>query len=109
MKYLRKIYQDWSFAIFILLLILVSVLIGFVNHCQCSWYWYLSMVRLTRRETEILGLIAAGRTTKQIADQLFRSPKTIEKVRATIREKLGLKTTAELANYYACSICKTPR
>lgn len=52
---------------------------------------------LTRRELEILGLIADGMTSGQIAKALSRSVKTIEWHRVSIGQKLGVKTRVELA------------
>ncbi len=51
---------------------------------------------LTRREREILGLIASGLTNKQIAHKLFLSVKTVETHRARMMRKLGLHTMADL-------------
>src|SRR5262245_25756920 len=55
--------------------------------------------RLTKREREVLGLIATGLTNRQIADRLFISVKTVETHRARIIESLDLHTTAELVRY----------
>ena len=106
MKYLRQIYKEWSFIVFVVMVILIVLLALIVEHCHCGWYWYLSIVRLTRREVEVLRLIAAGRSTKQIARETFRSIKTTEKVRARIKEKLGIKTIAELSTFYKCYVCE---
>lgn len=54
---------------------------------------------LTRREIEILGLIALGFTNKKIADKLSISVKTVETHRAKILQKLDAHTTAELVRY----------
>lgn len=53
--------------------------------------------QLTEREIEIIQLIAAGNTTKEIAQLLDRSPNTIETHRANILAKLGLNNVVELA------------
>ena len=52
--------------------------------------------RLTRRELEILKLIAKGKTTQEIADQLFVSPLTIETHRRNLMAKFQVKNAAEL-------------
>ncbi|GAA4551994.1 helix-turn-helix transcriptional regulator [Amycolatopsis samaneae] len=52
---------------------------------------------LTRREHEILGLLAAGRTTADMARHLGLAPKTIRNHLATIGAKLGLRGRTELA------------
>lgn len=54
---------------------------------------------LTSREFEVLRLIGFGLGTRQIAEKLKRSVKTIEAHRANIKEKLGLKTGLELIRY----------
>jgi two-component system response regulator NreC len=51
---------------------------------------------LSNKETEVLGLIAKGLTTKEIAARLFVSSRTIETHRANILKKLEVKNTAEL-------------
>lgn len=56
---------------------------------------------LTEREFEVLRLIGFGFGTRQIAEKLNRSVKTIEAHRANIKEKLGLKTGIELIRFAA--------
>lgn len=51
---------------------------------------------LSNKETEVLGLIAKGLTTKEIAAKLFVSSRTIETHRANILKKLEVKNSAEL-------------
>lgn len=51
---------------------------------------------LSNKENEVLGLIAKGLTTKEIAEKLFVSSRTIETHRANILKKLEVKNTAEL-------------
>jgi DNA-binding NarL/FixJ family response regulator len=54
---------------------------------------------LTKREQEILGLIAEGMTSQEIADQLVISPRTVETHRANLLQKLDIKNTAGLVRY----------
>jgi two-component system response regulator NreC len=54
---------------------------------------------LTPRETEILRLIALGHTSREIADKLQVSRRTVETHRARIHAQLGLSTRAELVGY----------
>ncbi|MGW5334386.1 response regulator [Streptomyces bauhiniae] len=54
---------------------------------------------ITGREEEILKLVAEGHTTQQIADLLVISPKTVERHRANLLQKLGLKDRLELTRY----------
>ena len=56
---------------------------------------------LTAREQEIMGLLAEGLSTTQVADKLFISPKTVENHRHSIMKKLDLHSTIELARYAA--------
>jgi DNA-binding NarL/FixJ family response regulator len=56
-------------------------------------------VHLTRREREILTLIAGGRTTGEIAAILFISGLTVETHRHNLMRKLGLRNVAGLVRY----------
>jgi DNA-binding CsgD family transcriptional regulator/pimeloyl-ACP methyl ester carboxylesterase len=49
---------------------------------------------LTKRETEVLALIAAGLSDREIADRLVLSPHTVHRHVANVRTKLGLPTRA---------------
>jgi DNA-binding NarL/FixJ family response regulator len=51
---------------------------------------------LTRRERSILQLVAEGRTNRTTAEFLNLSPKTVEKHRANLMHKLGLRSAVEL-------------
>jgi len=51
---------------------------------------------LTAREKEIFTLIGHGLTTKEIADQLGGSPRTVEVHRAKIKKKLECETAAQV-------------
>jgi DNA-binding NarL/FixJ family response regulator len=52
--------------------------------------------RLTDRELEAFELLGQGLTTKQIAEKMHVSPKTVETYRARIKEKLNLENATEL-------------
>jgi DNA-binding NarL/FixJ family response regulator len=54
---------------------------------------------LTGREREVLQLVAEGKSTKQIAQELHVSTKTIEANRRQIMEKLDMHSVAELTKY----------
>ena len=54
---------------------------------------------LTRREGEVLRLIAAGKSNREIAAALFLSPRTAERHVANIYLKLGAHSKAEAAAY----------
>ena len=54
---------------------------------------------LTKREVEVLSLIANGRKGKEVADELFISIKTVETHKSHILQKLGLHNVAQLVKY----------
>ena len=54
---------------------------------------------LTARETEVLRLVAAGRTNREIAEQLVISEHTVHRHVANIRRKLGQASRAAAAAY----------
>lgn len=55
--------------------------------------------KLSARESQILSLIGAGKSTKQIAYELSISVNTVNTYRARILEKLGMRANAELIRY----------
>jgi DNA-binding NarL/FixJ family response regulator len=55
--------------------------------------------KLSARESQILSLIGAGKSTKQIAAELSISVNTVNTYRARILEKLGMRANAELIRY----------
>jgi len=55
--------------------------------------------RLSARELQVISLIGRGLGTRQIADNLSLSVKTVETHRLTIKRKLGLDTNAQLVQY----------
>jgi DNA-binding NarL/FixJ family response regulator len=54
---------------------------------------------ITDREEEILKLVAEGHTSKEIGDILVISTKTVERHRANLLQKLGLRDRLELTRY----------
>jgi two-component system, NarL family, response regulator NreC len=54
---------------------------------------------LSRREAEILGLVALGLTNQEIADKLFISVRTVEAHRTHIQQKMDFGSRAELVRY----------
>jgi DNA-binding NarL/FixJ family response regulator len=54
---------------------------------------------LTPRESEIVKLVAEGHTSKEIAETLVISEKTVERHRANVLEKLGMRDRVELTRY----------
>jgi DNA-binding NarL/FixJ family response regulator len=54
---------------------------------------------LTRREREIVALIAESYTGREIAEKLVISEKTVERHRGNILQKLGLRDRVALTRY----------
>jgi len=54
---------------------------------------------ITDREEEVLKLVAEGHSSRQIADLLYISVKTVERHRANLLQKLGLRDRLELTRY----------
>jgi len=55
--------------------------------------------RLSPRESEVVKLVAEGHTTKEIAELLVISEKTVERHRANVLEKLGMRDRVQLTRY----------
>ncbi|MEE4177761.1 MAG: response regulator transcription factor [Bacteroides sp.] len=58
-----------------------------------------SASHLTNREAEVLEMISHGLTTKEIADRLDISKRTVDGHRARLLSKIGVKNTAGLVRY----------
>lgn len=54
---------------------------------------------LTKRERQVLGLIANGYSNQEIADKLEISTRTVDTFKTNIMQKLNIKNTAALARY----------
>ena len=57
--------------------------------------------QLTEREEQILRLIAKGGVNRMIGERLSISPRTVEHYRAQAVAKIGLRSAAELAGFFA--------
>ena len=57
------------------------------------------LAKLSDRELEVYRLIGAGHATRQIADELHVSTKTVESYQAHIKEKLSLRNARELVQH----------
>ncbi|HBX52091.1 MAG: hypothetical protein A2275_10635 [Bacteroidetes bacterium RIFOXYA12_FULL_35_11] len=66
---------------------------------KCKSDTMLNPDELTKREIEIIKLIAVGMSNKEIADKLFVSQRTIDSHKANILMKSGVKHTAALMIY----------
>lgn len=56
-------------------------------------------VRFTDKELRILQLIADDKTTEEIAEAVYLSPRTVETIRQQMKQKAGVKTIAGLVMY----------
>ena len=56
-------------------------------------------IELSKREREVLQLIAEGKSTREIAATLYVSVKTVETHRKQIMDKLDIHSIAELTKY----------
>ena len=54
------------------------------------------LARLTPREREVLDLVSRGFATREIAETLALSPRTVDTHRAHLAEKLGTSSVAEM-------------
>ncbi len=58
-----------------------------------------AMETLSRRERDVMELIVAGKSNKEVARALNVSPKTVESHRANLMRKVGASSLAELVQY----------
>ena len=56
---------------------------------------------LSEREQQVFRLVVQGKTSQQIGDLLCISPRTVEKHRASVLQKLAMKDTLELVRFAA--------
>ena len=54
---------------------------------------------LSQREHEILKLVAEGKTSREIAERLSISPKTVDTYRSRLMHKIGVKNLAGLVKF----------
>jgi two-component system response regulator FixJ len=64
--------------------------------------------QLSAREREVLGLIVAGLTNKEIGRALDVSPRTVESHRANLFAKLEAESLAQLIRHYAALVEASP-
>lgn len=55
-----------------------------------------ALAQLSEREQEVLNLVLAGKPSRQVAEELHISARTVEFHRARIMQKLGVRSAAEL-------------
>jgi DNA-binding NarL/FixJ family response regulator len=71
--------------------LLHSLLTGNTRNAESS-----PIDRLTDRELQVFSLLGQGRGTRQIAEQLYVSVKTVDTYRSRIKEKLNLTSSSQL-------------
>jgi len=71
----------------------------FLQHAKDAAEGRSPLAELTPRQLEVLRMIAAGHTTKDIARQLRISVKTVESHRASLMERLNIHEVAGLVRY----------
>jgi DNA-binding NarL/FixJ family response regulator len=76
-----------------------ALAIGMVGHFTEANALLASNADLSRREMQVLRLVAAGHTTKEIAGRLSLSTKTVETYRTRAAEKLHLRGRADIVRY----------
>ncbi|MFG2039890.1 response regulator [Dactylosporangium sp. NPDC048998] len=74
-----------------------SITVRLLRHLKPPRRALLAGVRLSDRETEIVRLIARGRTNQEIGAELFISLSTVKSHVSTIQTKLGLRNRVEIA------------
>lgn len=52
--------------------------------------------KLTQREKEVFSLLGSGKGRQEIAERLFISPKTVDRHKSNLKEKLGFQSDGEL-------------
>ena len=86
-----------------------SALLGRLTHRRQPVVHEMPLATLSDRELEIFQMIGRGLSVKEIAQQLFLSSKTVEVHREHIKEKLGMRSSAELLRYAVVHTLEEPR
>ncbi|HRP02650.1 MAG TPA: response regulator transcription factor [Candidatus Kapabacteria bacterium] len=76
-----------------------SILLILQNHYVTKSHIEEPPISITKREQDILNLVADGLTSNDIAQELSLSIRTIESHRYNLMQKLNLKSTAQLIKY----------
>ncbi len=86
-----------------------SGLLGRLTHGRLTAANGTPLAKLSDRELEIFQMIGRGLSIKEIATQLFLSSKTVEVHREHIKDKLGIRSSAELLRYAVTYTLEEPR
>jgi DNA-binding NarL/FixJ family response regulator len=86
-----------------------SMLLGRLTHHRQPVTRDMPLSTLSDRELEVFQMLGKGLSVKEIASQLFLSSKTVEVHREHIKEKLGLRSSAELLRYAVIHTLEEPK
>lgn len=70
-----------------------------LQHKKSVRKFYPSVVKFNEKELKILKLISEDKTTEEISEDVFLSPRTVETIRQNMKTKVGVKTIAGLLMY----------
>jgi DNA-binding NarL/FixJ family response regulator len=70
-----------------------------LNHKKNVRQFYPNPVKFNEKELQILKLLAEDKTTEEISQEIFLSPRTVETIRQNMKNKVGAKTIAGLIVY----------
>lgn len=86
-----------------------TALLGRLTHHRQALPAEMPLSTLSDRELEVFQMIGLGLSVKEIAQQLFLSSKTVEVHREHIKEKLGMRSSAELLRYAVVHTLEEPK
>ena len=70
-----------------------------LQHKKTVKQFYPNPIKFSEKELKILKCIAEDKTTEEISKEVFLSPRTIETIRQSMKQKIGVKTIAGLVMY----------
>lgn len=70
-----------------------------LQHKKAVKQFYPNPVKFSEKELKILKCIAEDKTTEEISKEVFLSPRTVETIRQSMKQKVGAKTIAGLIMY----------
>lgn len=70
-----------------------------LQHKKTIKKYYPTPVKFNEKEIKILKLISEDKTTEEISEDVFLSPRTVETIRQNMKTKVGVKTVAGLLMY----------
>jgi DNA-binding NarL/FixJ family response regulator len=70
-----------------------------LQHKRSVKRFYPNSIRFNEKELKILKLISEDKTTEEISEDVFLSPRTVETIRQNMKSKVGAKTIAGLVVY----------